>query len=727
MEASDLTGRGYGAVLWEPDGKTVRDARVTRFMNWLAARGILDPGGYEDLWHWSVTDPAAFWSAVWDYFDVLGDRGDGPVLAGEVMPDVRWFTGATLNYARNALRTAWTDPDRTAIIFDSERGRAGSLSYGQLAQQVARVARGLRGLGVGRGDRVAALLPNVPEAVVGLLATASLGAIWSSCSPDFGARSVIDRFAQIEPKVLIACDGYAYNGKEYSRAEMVGEVTAALPGLSAVVQVNLLSGSDGRAAGRGDRVGRPRRRGASTTSHEPEFEEVPFAHPLWVVYSSGTTGLPKPIMHGHGGVVLEHLKALSFHQDLRPGDVFTWYTTTGWMMWNYLAGGLLAGTAIVLYDGSASYPETDRLWRLAAEHGVTYLGVGAPYLVACMKAGLRPGADIGLPALRAIGSTGSPLPPEAFGWVYQAVKPDLLLGSFSGGTDLCTGFVGPCPLLPVRSGVISGRCLGAAVEAYDEDGKPVTGQVGELVITQPMPSMPVGFWNDPDGVRYRESYFDMYPGIWRHGDWIEILPDGGCIIYGRSDATLNRGGVRMGTSEFYRAVEAFSEVADSLVVDTGRLGAEGRLILYVVPAEGAELDDDLKNRLRAALRAQLSPRHVPDEIHQVPGIPRTLSGKKLEVPVRKILHGTDPERAADPNALADPDVLRYFGRFRRGVRGADSPPVIGGSRGVVPPGATPYTKEWTRCRTDTRMRPGKPCSPRRRRPGRTTRRSTRGR
>ena len=400
---------------------------------------------------------------------------------------------------------------------------------------------------------------------------------------------------------------------------------------------------------------------------------MPFAHPLWVVYSSGTTGLPKPIMHGHGGIVLEHLKALSFHQDLRPGDVFTWYTTTGWMMWNYLAGGLLAGLTIVLYDGSATFPETDRLWRLAAEHGVNYLGVGAPYLVACMKAGLRPGEDCDLSALRAIGSTGSPLPPEAFGWVYEQVKQDLLLGSFSGGTDLCTGFVGPCPLLPVRSGVISGRCLGARVEAYDEDGKPVTGQVGELVITRPMPSMPVGFWNDPDGVRYRESYFDMYPGIWRHGDWIEVLPDGGCIIYGRSDATLNRGGVRMGTSEFYRAVEAFDEIGDSLVVDTGRLGAEGRLILYVVPAEGAELDDDLKNRLRAVLRAQLSPRHVPDEIHQVPGIPRTLSGKKLEVPVRKILHGTDPERAADPNALADPDVLRYFGRFQGSGEGADPP------------------------------------------------------
>jgi len=663
MEASegDLLSRGYGEVLWAPDDKTVRKARITRFMSWLEDRLKLHLSGYEDLWQWSVSRPAEFWTAVWDYFEVLGDRGDGPALAGEVMPDVRWFDGATLNYARNALRTAWTDPDRTAIIFDSERGRAGSLSYAQLASEVARVARGLRSLGVGRGDRVAALLPNVPEAVIGLLASASLGAIWSSCSPDFGARSVIDRFAQIEPKVLIACDGYGYGGKEFSRAAMLREVVEALPGRPAVVLVSLI-GEDSSPVEvtRWDDLGA----GLGANQHEPEFEEVPFAHPLWVVYSSGTTGLPKPIMHGHGGIVLEHLKALSFHQDLRPGDVFTWYTTTGWMMWNYLAGGLLAGLTILLYDGSATYPETDRLWRLAAEHGVNYLGVGAPYLVACMKAELRPGEDTDLSALRAIGSTGSPLPPEAFGWVYERVKKDLLLGSFSGGTDLCTGFVGPCPLLPVRAGVISGRCLGARVEAYDENGKPVTGQVGELVITQPMPSMPVGFWNDPDGVRYRESYFDMYPGVWRHGDWIEFLPDGGCIIYGRSDATLNRGGVRMGTSEFYRAVEAFAEIGDSLVVDTGRLGAEGRLILYVVLAAGSELDDDLKNRIRAVLRAQLSPRHVPDEIHQVPGIPRTLSGKKLEVPVRKILHGTEPERAADPNALADPDVLRYFGRFQ---------------------------------------------------------------
>ena len=520
------------------------------------------------------------------------------------------------------------------------------------------MARGLRALGVRRGDRVAALLPNVPEAVIGLLATASIGAIWSSCSPDFGARSVIDRFAQIEPTVLIAGDGYWYGGKEFSRAAD-GRRRGGRP-------ARPVRGG----AGRPDRPGRQLPgpvhpwddlgAGGRAGEREPEFEEVPFDHPLWVVYSSGTTGLPKPIMHGHGGIVLEHLKALAFHQDLRPGDVFTWYTTTGWMMWNYLAGGLLAGLTIVLYDGSATYPATGRLWRLAAEHGVTYLGVGAPYLVACMKAGLRPGDEADLSALRAIGSTGSPLPPEAFGWVYDRVSKDLLLGSFSGGTDLCTGFVGPCPLLPVRAGIISGRCLGAEVEAYDDDGQPVIGQVGELVITQPMPSMPVGFWNDPGGARYRESYFDVYPGIWRHGDWIELLPDGGCVIYGRSDATLNRGGVRMGTSEFYRVVEGFAEVGDSLVVDTGRLGAEGRLILYVVPAAGCELDDDLAARLRAALRSQLSPRHVPDEIHQVPGIPRTLSGKKLEVPVRKILLGTEPERAADPNALANPEVLAYF-------------------------------------------------------------------
>jgi acetoacetyl-CoA synthetase len=508
---------------------------------------------------------------------------------------------------------------------------------------------------------VAGLLPNGPQAVIALLATASLGAIWSSCSPDFGPASVIDRFAQIEPTVLIAVPGYRYNGQEYRREDVAGQIAAALPGLSAVVLVGP-PGPGGSGPGRfGDvPVLDWDTFGEAGPAAEPEYTEVPFDHPLWVLYSSGTTGLPKPIVHGHGGIVLEHLKALALHLDLGPEDVFFWYTTTGWMMWNFLAGGLLVGATIVAYDGSATYPGTDALWQLTQADRVTYFGVGAPYLLACAKAGVSPGRDLDLTALRGVGSTGSPLPPEGFGWVYDQVKRDVVLGSLSGGTDLCTGFVGPVPVKPVRSGVITARCLAAAVEALDPAGQPVTGQVGELVVSQPMPSMPVGFWNDPDGARYRESYYADFPGYWRHGDWIKILPDGGCVIYGRSDATLNRGGVRMGTSEFYRVVEAFAEVADSLVVDTGQLGQEGRLVLYVTLAPGADLDEDLTGRLRGALRAKLSPRHVPDAIHQVPGIPRTLSGKKLEIPVRKILLGTPVDQAADPDALANPDVLGHF-------------------------------------------------------------------
>jgi acetoacetyl-CoA synthetase len=690
-------GRGYGAILSTPTQADVERAKITDYARWLAAnRGVRSDGTYRALWQWSVSEPAEFWSSLWDYFGVLGSRGDAPVLQGGPMPAVTWFAGSTLNYARNALRAASTDPDRTAIIYRSEAGHRGSLSYAELDEQVATVRSALVTLGVRRGDRVAAYLPNSPHAVVGLLATASIGAIWTSCSPDFGAHAVIDRFAQVAPKVLIAVDGYVYGGKMFDRQQEVASITAALPGLSSVIMVDYigtaashpalpvrttpwaalgeLAVADSPAASGGGGGAEPHGGSApgqpgGHRSLQTEFDDVPFEHPLWVLYSSGTTGLPKPIVHGHGGIVLEHLKALCLHLDLGPGDVFFWYTTTGWMMWNFVVGGLLAGATVVAYDGSAVHPGTDELWRLAAETGVTYFGTGAPYLVTCMKEGLRPAAELDLSRLRGVGSTGSPLPPEGFDWVYEAVAPQepgavqrcsFALGSFSGGTDMCTGFVGPCPLLPVRRGIIAGPCLGAKVEAFDVDGKPVVGQVGELVLTVPMPSMPVGFWGDETGERYAASYFAQYRGVWRHGDWIMNMPDGGCVIYGRSDATLNRGGVRMGTSEFYRIVEDLPEVTDSLVIDTGVLGREGRLVLYLVLAPGATLDDALRAKIASLLRSELSPRHVPDEMHQVPGVPRTLSGKKLEVPVRKILTGTPISKAADRDSLANPDVLAYF-------------------------------------------------------------------
>lgn len=642
-----------GAPLWEPSEEVVARAQVTRYLQWLWDRGVLLES-YEELWRWSVTEIDAFWDSVWAYFGVRGERGSGPVREGGPMPvdGLRWFPGATVNYAAQMLHRA-SDPafrDRGAVVFRNEAGADRAITWAELADEVAKAQAGLSHLGVRRGDRVAAYLPNIPEALVLFLATASLGAVWSSCSPDFGSSSVIDRFTQIEPKVLIAVDGYHYGGKDFDRTEVVREIQAALPTVQTTVLVPYLA-EDPRIEGTMPYEDLLRADG------EAGFEPVPFDHPLWVVYSSGTTGLPKPIVHGHGGVVLEHLKALSFHQDLGPDDVFLWYTTTGWMMWNYLIGGLLVGANVVLYDGA---PNGDVLWRLAADAGVTYFGVGAPYLMASQKAGMRPGSDFDLSRLRGIGSTGSPLPPEGFAWVYEAVGRDLLLGSFSGGTDLCTGFVGPSVLLPLHAGVIQCRGLGAKVEAYGEDGRPVIDEVGELVLTEPMPSMPVSFWNDPDGTRYRESYFDTFPGIWRHGDWIKVRADGGCVIYGRSDSTLNRGGIRMGTSDFYRVVEAFEEIADSLVIDTGRLGAEGRLLLYVQLTPGAALDEDLTGRLKRAIRSALSPRHVPDEINKVPGIPRTLSGKKLEIPVRKILQGTPIEQAANPDSMANPEVLEHF-------------------------------------------------------------------
>jgi acetoacetyl-CoA synthetase len=658
----------YGQPLWTPSPDVTARAEITRYARWLAGRGGPQTGpdatGYRELWQWSVDEPAEFWASIWEFFGVLGHRGDGPVLAGQ-MPSAQWFAGSTLNYARNALRAAESDPDKVAVVYSAETGRNGQLTYRELRAEVARIRAGLEALGVGLGDSVAAYLPNSPEALIAMLATTSLGAIWTSCSPDFGAHSVIDRFAQISPRVLLAVDGYVYGGKRFDRRPEVAAIAAGMPGLEAAIIVDYAGHEMSGSAGE---LPVPVLKWAEVSADvsktaDLEFADVPFSHPLWVLYSSGTTGLPKPIVHSHGGIVLEHLKALALHQDLTAADTFFWYTTTGWMMWNYLVGGLLVGAKVVLYDGSAVHPDAGALWRLAADAGVTYAGTGAPYLLACMKEGLRPAAEHDLSRLRGVGSTGSPLPPEGFRWVYDEVVTagqDVILGSFSGGTDLCTGFLGPNPLLPVRAGIISGPCLGAKVEAFDPAGQPVIGEVGELVLTQPMPSMPVGFWNDPDGARYRGSYFAEFPGVWRHGDWIMILPDGGCVIYGRSDATLNRGGVRMGTSEFYRVVERLPAIADSLVVDTGSLGQDGKLILYVVPAAGHELDGELTGQIRSVLRAELSPRHVPDQIVEVPGIPRTLSGKKLEVPVRKILLGTPVADAADPDALANPEVLSYF-------------------------------------------------------------------
>jgi acetoacetyl-CoA synthetase len=650
-----VTDERRGRVLWQPSDEVRRRSRIGRYMRWLADERGLAFDGYDDLWRWSVTDLDAFWRSIWDHFRLESPDPVGRALEEPVMPGARWFPGVRLNYAAHALRS---EPDGPALVALSQTRPRVELSMAELRDQVARCRAGLRRLGVGPGDRVAAYLPNVPEAVVALLASASLGAVFSSCAPEFGVRSVVDRFRQIEPAALLAVDGYRYGDKRVDRRAEVAAIRAELPSLRATVQVPYLD-PDARLEGA---VGWDELLGEH---EELDTEPVPFDHPLYVLYSSGTTGLPKPIVHGHGGIVLEHHKVLALHNDLGPGDRFFWFTTTGWMMWNYLVSGLLVGATPVLFDGDPGHPDLGALWRMAAEEGVTFFGTSAPFLMACRKAGVRPSELGDLGALRAVGSTGAPLPAAGFEWVYEAVGDDLLLSSISGGTDVCTAFVGGCPLVPVRAGEISCRYLGAKVEAYDEAGRSVVGEQGELVVTAPMPSMPVGFWGDEDGSRYRAAYFERHPGVWTHGDWVTLQPDGACTITGRSDATLNRGGVRMGTAEIYAVVEALPEVADSLVVHLeDPEGGPGRLILFVTPAPGVEVDDELRRRIAEALRTQLSPRHVPDEVRAVPGVPRTLSGKKLEVPVKRILTGADPDTAASRGSLANPEVLDAYAAFR---------------------------------------------------------------
>ncbi len=638
-------------ILWRPSAEQVEGCNLTAYFRWLESERGLRFSGYDGLWRWSITDLEGFWSSIAEYFGVRFHAPARHVIDSTSMPGAEWFPGATLNYAEHALAHHGAEP---ALLCRSEAEPRRELSRDELRREVAAARAGLLRLGVTAGDRVVAYLPNGAEAVIAFLATASLGAIWSSCPPEFGVDSVLDRFRQIEPRVLIGVDRYNYNGRVYDRGPDLDRIIGSLPTLNAAVVVRAAGGT---AA---DTNGSPRRLSWRELTAEPgelAFEPVPFDHPLWILYSSGTTGLPKAIVQGHGGILVEHLKQLALHTDLGPGDRFFWYTTTGWMMWNYLVSGLLLGTTVVLYDGSPGWPDLNALYRLADEEAVTCFGVSAPFLMACRAAGLEPGRQFAFEALRAIGSTGAPLPAEGFDWVYEHVKSDVWLGSLSGGTDVCTGFVGPNPLHPVRRGRIQCRSLGAKVEAFDENGRGVTGQVGELVITEPLPSMPLFFWNDESGERYRESYFDHWPGVWRHGDWIEFDEDGSSVIYGRSDSTLNRGGVRMGTSEFYRAAAELPEIEDCVIVDTGSLDREGKLWLFVVLADGAALDSELAARIRHHLRTRLSPRHGPDEIRSIPEVPTTLSGKKLEVPIKRILTGEPVETAVNVGTLQNPESI----------------------------------------------------------------------
>ena len=644
-----------GRVLWTPPGDVREKTAVGRYLAYLRRTRGLDFEGYDALWTWSVTELEDFWRSVWDYAGVSPRTPPADVLTERKMPGAKWFPGATLNYAEHALANAGR---RLAIVAQSQTRREDVLWSGaDLADRVARAAAGLRRLGVGKGDRVVAWLPNVPESVAALLAVASIGAIFSSCAPEFGPRAVADRVRQIEPKVLLAVDGYRYGARSVDRAGEVARLRAELPTLKATVVLAYLS----------DAFDPARFPGAISWDEFVSqtaplaFEAVPFDHPLYILYSSGTTGLPKAIVHGHGGMLIEHWKVLALHLDLGPADRFFWYTTTGWMMWNLLVSGLLVGSAIVLFDGDPGSPDLSALWRLASELDVTYFGTSAPFLHACLRAGLEPGRSFDLSRLRGLGSTGAPLLPEGFVWVYENVGRDLLLGSISGGTDVCTAFVGASPLVPVYAGEISCRCLGAKVESFDSEGRSVIGELGELVLTEPLPSMPVSFWDDPEGKRYRASYFDRFPGVWRHGDWIEITPRGTCIITGRSDATLKRGGVRLGTSEFYGVVEALPEVSESLVVHLADdAGGPGELLLFVALEGDAALDDLLRARITNALREGLSPRHVPDRIYAIPSVPRTLNGKKLEVPVRRILSGAAAEEVANAGAMANPESLDFF-------------------------------------------------------------------
>lgn len=639
---------------WTPTPEQIEATELAAFQR---DRGH---GDYESLRVWSVEHPEEFWRAVWDRYGVVADGDPTTVLASSDMPGARWFPDVALSYPEHVFRDK--DDDAVALQHASELRPLESWTWARLRAETARIRAGLEALGVGRGDRVAAYLPNIPEALAAMLATTSLGAIWSSCSPDFGPSTVLDRFGQIEPTVLLAVDGYRYGGKDFDRRTTVAELAAGLPTVTRTVTLGYLD----PAAGDWDEA-------FPEGEHPLAFARVPFDHPLWILYSSGTSGKPKAIVHGHGGILLESLKTAYLHLDARPEDRVLWFTTTGWMMWNFLVSVLLTRARIVLYDGSPTGPEPTVLWDLAADAGVTVFGTSAAYLHAQLKLGVEPREGRDLSALRAVGSTGSPLSVAGFEWVYDHLGEDIWLFSISGGTDVCSAFVGGVPTLPVYVGELQARSLGVALEAWDESGHPVPpGVVGELVVTAPMPSMPVGFWADPDGRRYREAYFTHFPGVWRHGDWIELTEHGSAIIHGRSDATINRGGIRMGTAEIYAAVLAVEGVTDALVVDVpdSDPAADSWMPLFVVTDR--ELTEEMVAEIRRRVRAQCSPRHVPDVVVRVPAVPRTLTGKVLEVPVKRLFQGASPEQVAARDALADPAALDWFADYAGSRSGSRS-------------------------------------------------------
>ncbi|MCW2583477.1 MAG: acetoacetate-CoA ligase [Klenkia sp.] len=653
--------------LWSPTPASIAASRLGRFTAWVDERRGLSLGqDYDAVWAWSTQHLDQFWADVATWFDVF--PGEPPVRDDEVlgdrsMPGATWFPERTLNLAQLALRHATDDRPAIVSVHETETGLSEptEVSWAELRGQVGAFAATLRRLGVQRGDRVAGYLPNVPEAVVAFLGCASIGAVWSTCAPDFGTRSVLDRFAQIEPVVLVAVDGYRFNGKAHDRRDVVAELRAALPTVRTTITLPRLFADvpDGALAWAD----------AVADEQDPVFEALPFNHPLWIVFSSGTTGLPKGIVHGHGGVAIEQLKQGGLHIDVGPGDRFYWYASTAWIMWNIATCSLLTGATVVVHDGAPGFPTLDTQFAVAEATGLTYLGTSAGYLTACERAGLRPVDTRDLSALRSIGSTGSPLPAAAYEWVYEAVKPDVFLGSLSGGTDVATGFIGSSLLLPVVAGELQRPMLGVAAASWDEHGHPVVGDLGELVVTEPMPSMPLYFWADPSGTRYREAYFEPWPGVWRHGDWLEITPTGSCIITGRSDSTLNRGGVRMGTADLYAAVESIPAIADCVVLGVEQRDGGYWMPLFVQLTPGFELTDALVAEIGDAVRRDASPRHVPDEVIVVPGVPHTRTGKRLEVPLKRLFQGVDPARALNVGAVDDPAAVEHFVRLA-GERGA---------------------------------------------------------